>query len=81
MTNKILASLGLVAALGLTGCGEKAEENNMMVENVEDYSTTDTTNMDMNMTDLNAATDMNAATDANTTDNTTSNETTNSSGY
>lgn len=74
MSRMILAGLGAVAALGLTACGERAEENNLAVENVEDLNTAGTT-MDMNMTDVNA-------TDMNMTDNSMVNEITdNSSGY
>lgn len=80
MSKIILTSLGLVAALGLSACGSKTEENNMAVENVEDFNTTEDMNMDMNAADMNAM-DMNA-TDTNATENATGNDTTgNSTGY
>ena len=72
MSKVIFAGFCAVAALGLTACGSKSEENNMAVENVEDLNTTEDMNMDMNATDMNM--DMNATTDVNTTD--TSNEAT-----
>jgi hypothetical protein len=78
----ILTGLSAFAALGLTACGEKAEENNLAVENVEDLNATTDLNMDMNATDMNATTDMNAANDMNMTGNAMGNESTNNStGY
>ena len=80
MSKLILTGLCAAAALGLAACGEKAEENNMAVENVEDLNATSDMNMDMNATDMNAM-DMNA-TDMNMTDDAMGNEATgNSSGY
>ena len=78
MSKMILTGLSAFAALGLAACGERAEENNMAVENVEDLNAT--TDMDMNATDMNM--DMNAANDMNMTDNAMGNESTNNStGY
>jgi hypothetical protein len=75
MSKLILTGLCAAAALGLAACGEKAEENNMAVENVEDLNATSDMNMDMNATDMNA-------TDMNMTDNSMGNDaTSNSSGY
>ena len=82
MSKTILTGLSAFAALGLAACGEKAEENNMAIENVEELNTTEDMNMDMNATDMNATTDMNAANDMNMTATTMGNETTgNSTGY
>ena len=79
MSKMILTGLSAFAALGLAACGERAEENNIAVENVEDLNATTDMNMDM---DMNAATDMNAANDMNMTDNAMGNESTNNStGY
>ena len=78
MSKMILTGLSAFAALGLAACGERAEENNIAVENVEDLNAT--TDMDMNATDMNM--DMNAANDMNMTDNAMGNESTNNStGY
>ena len=75
MSKLIMTGLCAAAALGLAACGEKAEENNMAVENVEDLNATSDMNMDMNATDMNA-------TDMNMTDNSMGNDaTSNSSGY
>jgi len=75
MSKLILSALGATAALGLTACGEKAEENNLAVENVEELNTTEDLNMDMNATDMNAmdmnSTDMNATTGNEATGNST----------
>jgi hypothetical protein len=77
MSKLILTALGAIGALGLTACGEKAQDNNLAVENVEDLNTTEDLNMDMNATDMNS-TDMNSM-DMNAT---TGNEATgNSTGY
>lgn len=82
MSKMILTGLSAFAALGLTACGEKAEENNLAVENVEDLNATTDLNMDMNATDMNATTDMSAANDMNMTGNAMGNESTNNStGY
>jgi galactitol-specific phosphotransferase system IIB component len=82
MSKMILTGLCAFAALGLAACGEKAEENNMAIENVEELNTTEDMNMDMNATDMNATPDMNAANDMIMTANTMGNETTgNSTGY
>ena len=65
MSKRILATAATALALSLAACGG-AEENNMVVENVEDLNAADDMNMgmdmnaDMNM-DMNA--DMNAADD------------------
>lgn len=80
MSKLIFAGFCAVAALGLTACGSKSEENNMAAENVEDLNASEDLNMDMNATDMNAA-DMNAMTDANSTDATGNAATGNSSGY
>ena len=69
MSKRILTGLCAAMALGLAACGG-AEENNMVVENVEDLNATEDLNMDMNM-DMNA--DMNM--DMNATDNATNNMT------
>ena len=81
MSKMILTSLGLIAALGLSACGSKTEENNMAVENVEDLNATEDLNMDINAADTNAA-DMNAMTGMNAADNAEGNDATgNSAGY
>ena len=81
MSKLIFAGFCAVAALGLTACNSKTEENNMAVENFEDLNATEDLNMDMNATDMNAMTDMNA-TDMNAMGNASGNETTgNSTGY
>lgn len=69
MSKRILATALTAVALSFAGC-DRAEENNMAVENVEDLNATEDLNMDMNM-DMN--TDMNA-TDMNAVDNATGNE-------
>jgi outer membrane murein-binding lipoprotein Lpp len=82
MSKMILGGVVLVAALGLTACGSKSEENNIAVENLEDLNATEDLNMDMNATDLNATADMNATTDMNASGNAAGNETTgNNTGY
>lgn len=69
MSKLILTGLCAAAALGLTACGETAE-NNMAVENIEDLNTTEDMNMDMGNMDMNM--DMNATDNA--ADNMTGNE-------
>ena len=78
MSKLIFAGFCAFAALGLTACGPKAEENNMAVENVEELNTTEDMNMDMNATDMNATTEMNASADMNAMGN---EATSNSAGY
>ena len=78
MSKLIFAGFCAVAALGLTACGSKTEENNMAVENVEELNTTEDMNMDINTMDMNATMDVNATTDMNATGN---EATGNSTGY
>ena len=68
MSKRILATAVAAFALSLTAC-DRADENNVAVENVEDLNVTDDMNMDMNA-DVNM--DMNA--DVNATDNMAGNE-------
>lgn len=70
MSRRILATAITAAALSLTACGG-AEENNVMVENVEDLNVTDDLNMGM---DMNADMNMDMNADMNATDNMTGNE-------
>ena len=73
--SKLFLSGIFAAALGLTACSEKAEENNMAVENVEDLNASEDLNMGMDMnTDMNM--DLNATDNA--TDNAVDNATENS---
>jgi hypothetical protein len=66
MLKRILATAVAAFALSLTAC-DRAEENNVAVENVEDLNATDDMNMGM---DMNADVNM----DMNATDNMTGNE-------
>jgi hypothetical protein len=66
MSKRILATAVAAFALSLTAC-DRAEENNVAVENVEDLNATDDMNMGM---DMNADVNM----DMNATDNMTGNE-------
>ena len=69
MSKRIWATAMAAAALSLAGC-DRAEENNVVIENVEDLNTTEDLNMGMDMNaDMNA--DMNM--DMNATDNATGN--------
>ena len=76
MSKLILTGIVAAAALGLAAC-DRAEENNVAVENFEDLNATEDLNMDMNM-DMNAA-DRNAADD--TTGNAAVDNTTTNTGY
>ena len=78
MNKLIMSALGATAVFGLSACGEKADQNNMAIENFEDLNAGDDMNMDMNATDMNMGVDMNA-TDLNAADANTA--TGNSEGY
>jgi hypothetical protein len=62
MSKLFLSGIFAAAALGLTACSEKAEENNMAVENLEEVTTTEDANMAMDNMDMNM--DMNATDNA-----------------
>ena len=70
MSKRIFATAVTAVALSLTACGG-AEENNMVVENVEDLNVADDMNMGM---DMNADMNMDMNADMNATDNATGNE-------
>lgn len=70
MSKRILATAVAAFALSFTAC-DRAEENNVAVENVEDLNATDDMNMGM---DMNADVNMDMNADVNATDNMAGNE-------